>query len=366
MLNKKHYPEVNQDVYDAELTNGLKVTLIPMSHYNETYGILTVNYGSVDNQFIPIGQQKMIKFPAGIAHFLEHKMFEKSDHDAFDLFGKWGADSNAYTSYTQTSYQFTTTSNIIENLQILLNFVQTPYFTQAGVAKEQGIIGQEIRMYHDNPDARLYNGIVSGLYPNDPIGIDIAGTEDSIKKITAEMLMECYRTFYQPANMKLVLAGKMDVQQIFEFIDQNQSNKDLHNYEIRRAKLVHDAAGEDIKTHQKIKMNVNRPKAIIGIRGIANFNDSEELLKYKLACELLLEMLFDDTSNDYLSLYRNSIIDDSFGFSFDMERGFHFATISTDTDQPDFFIKKFAPFYCQHLKKFNRCKINLLTLKEGL
>ena len=141
-MNKEVYEEFNQAVYRHKLDNGLSIQMMPMTGYHKTYAIFTTDFGSIDNQFVPYGEQDPIKVPDGIAHFLEHKMFEKQDHDAFDLFGKLGADSNAFTSFTQTSYLFSTTSHVHESLDVLLDFVQEPYFTEQTVQKEQGIIGQ--------------------------------------------------------------------------------------------------------------------------------------------------------------------------------------------------------------------------------
>ena len=201
-MDREVYQKFNQSIYREQLSNGLKVQLLPMEGYHKTYAILTADFGSIDDHFIPYHQKEAITVPDGVAHFLEHKMFEKKDHDAFDLFGKLGADSNAFTSFTQTSYLFSTTSNLHENLDVLLDFVQDPYFTPETVKKEQGIIGQEIQMYEDDPSWRLYLGILGNLYPKDPMRIDIAGTVESISHITPEILMDSYRTFYEPFSCR--------------------------------------------------------------------------------------------------------------------------------------------------------------------
>lgn len=340
-MNKFHeYPQFHQRVYHRLLDSGLDVTLIPRSGFQKTYAILTVNYGSIDNQFEVSRLHQMTKVPDGIAHFLEHKMFEKKDHDAFDLFGKLGADANAFTSYSQTSYLFSATQNVVANLKVLLDFVQSPYFSTEGVAKEQGIIGQEIRMYNDNPDSRLYTGTISNLYPNDPMHIDIAGTQATIKKITPELLMDCYQTFYQPSNMKLVIAGNMDPNELLNTIEEDQEHRNISKEPIRRAGVISDPTAKDVIKESTITLPINRPKAMVGIRGTHTPVDVQQRLRYKLACELMLEMLFDDTADNYLQMYQKGLIDDSFGFSFEMERGFHFATISSDTDRANEFFNQ--------------------------
>lgn len=328
------YEEFNRAAYQETLSNGLQVVLLPMTGFNKTYAIMTTDFGSVDNRFVPYQATEPIQVPDGAAHFLEHKLFEKKDHDAFDLFGELGADSNAFTSFTQTSYLFSTTSHLKENLNILLDFVQEPYFTAQTVQKEQGIIGQEIQMYNDDPGWRLYLGMLGNLYPHDPMRIDIAGTVESIQQITPDILMNCYRTFYQPSNMTLLLTGKLDPAETMEWIKANQSRKQFAPAEKpQRLFELNDATGHDVIPFRSLTMNVSRPKEIVGVRGLADFDNGRDRLKYKLAIDLLLDLLFDDTSDNYLRLYDQGIIDDSFGYDFEMTRAFNFAYFSTNTDQ---------------------------------
>lgn len=331
MANCKKYPDFGQRVYHYQLNNGMEVVLVPMADFHKTYVVLTSNYGAANSSWMQ-GSHGRQPAPAGIAHFLEHKLFEKEDHDAFDLFGAWGADSNAFTSYTQTSYQFSTTSHLRENLNILLDFVQEPYFSASGVKKEQGIIAQEIRMYRDNPDSCLYNGLVANLYPRDPMHIDIAGTEESIQQITPDILYEHYQRYYQPSNLKLVMAGNLDPAQVIEWINDNQAKKNFAwTQQPQTTVQVKDPDGKDVIASQQRVMAVERPRVMVGIRGTSSFTSAADRLKYKLACELLLEMLIDDTTDNYLRLYNQGLLDDSFTFSFEMDRGFHFAAFSTES-----------------------------------
>lgn len=331
MFDIKEYPEFKQRVYNAVLGNGLEVVLIPMHNFHKSYAVLTSNYGAANTHYFT-NDKKLAHTPAGVAHFLEHKLFEKKDYDAFDLFGTWGADSNAFTSYTQTSYQFSTTSHLKKNLDILLDFVQSPYFSTSGVARERGIIAQEIRMYRDNPDSSLYNGLLANLYPNDPMKLDIAGSESSIQAISPDLLYTVYQQFYQPSNLKLVIAGKLDPQEVMEWINENQAKKHFAPVEHPSSNIkVCDPSAHDVISTGRTVMNVERPRAIVGVRGIEHFNSAKDCLKYKLACELLLEMLIDDTTDNYLRLYNQGVLDDSFSFSFEMDRGFHFAAFSTES-----------------------------------
>lgn len=364
-MDVKEYPEFGQQVYNEILDNGLEVVLVPMPGFHKSYAVLTSNYGSANTQYTTSsGEIKAV--PAGVAHFLEHKLFEKKDYDAFDLFGTWGADSNAFTSYTQTSYQFSTTSHLHKNLDILLDFVQSPYFSTAGVAKEQGIIAQEIKMYRDNPDSCLYNGLVANLYPNDPMKLDIAGTEESIQQITPDLLYEAYRQFYQPSNLKLVLAGNLDPQQVMEWIKENQAKKRFEPVKQPQTNIqVQDPLASDVVASGQKIMNVERPRVIVGIRGITNFTSAQDCLKYKLACELLLEMLIDDTTDNYLRLYNQGILDDSFSFSFEMDRGFHFAAFSTESVHGQQFSNSLAQIIHDSKNELAKMEPYFETMKKG-
>ncbi|MHA8138371.1 EF-P 5-aminopentanol modification-associated protein YfmH [Lactobacillaceae bacterium Scapto_B20] len=209
MLNKKAYSNYGDNVYSKRLANGLRVVIVPKPEYYRTYAALGVDYGSIDNQFVDPNTDQEVSLPAGIAHFLEHKMFDKDGYDAFDLFTKYGSSANAFTSFTSTNYLFSTTNHVLDNLAILLDFVQEPYFTEAKVEKEKGIIAQEIQMYDDDPGARLFFGSIANLYPNFPLDKDIAGSVDSIQKITADDLKLAYQVFYQPSNMTLKVVGNV-------------------------------------------------------------------------------------------------------------------------------------------------------------
>lgn len=333
------HPAAGRQVTRVTLPNGLRVTMMPMAGFHKTYAVLTTDFGSVDNRFTPAGAVGPVTVPDGVAHFLEHKLFEKRDHDAFDLFGNLGADANAFTSFTQTSYLFSTTAHLKECLDVLLDFVYDPYFTAQTVAKEQGIIGAEIRMYADNPANRLYMGTLENLYPHDPYHIDIAGSEESIAKITPEILYQAYQAFYQPANMELVLAGKLDPERVLDWLTQNRTLADLPLVD----PPVHDnqpadPAGEDVLAFRTTTLATTvRPKIMVGLRGLPTFSNGRDRLAYTQAVNLGLDLLFDDTAERYQELYDRGIIDDSFGYSFEMERGAHFATFATETEQREAF-----------------------------
>lgn len=364
-MNKRHYEQINETLYEETLTNGLKVFLLPKPEYHKIYGLFSTNYGSIDNEFIPLGQQEFVHVPDGIAHFLEHKMFEKEDGDVFQKFGQMGASANAFTSFTRTSYLFSATERLEENLTTLLDFVQAPYFTPETVEKEKGIIGQEIQMYDDDPSWRLFFGILSNLYPKHPLHIDIAGTVESIAEITADDLYTCYHTFYHPGNMTLFLVGNFEPESIIALIRDNQTSKSFPKaVEIKRHFPEETAA--DVRSTDQIKMAVSHPKAVLGVKGMDELpTNGTELLQYKTAISLLFQMLLGNTSQSYLELYDRGIIDDSFSFEFNLDRSFHFADISSDTDHPEEFLDLLEPIIRDFAKnpEINEERLALLKKK---
>ncbi|HAP7632990.1 insulinase family protein [Enterococcus faecium] len=333
-MNKTEYEQINETLYHEVLPNGLTVYLLPKNDYHKTYGLFSTNYGSIDNEFIPYGKKEKVKVPDGIAHFLEHKLFEKEDGDVFQLFGKQGASANAFTSFTKTSYLFSTTDQVEKNLTTLIDFVQAPYFTEETVNKEKGIIGQEIQMYEDDPNWRMFFGILNNLYPTHPLHIDIAGTVESIDKITAQDLYTCYRTFYQPSNMVLFVVGKMEPEKLMKLIRENQEAKNFPpKQEIVR--YFPENTKEIIK-QSALEAAITRDKFVLGIKGLDTLpQEGTELLRYKTAINLLFQMILGNTSRNYLAMYNQGIIDDSFGFEFSLDREFHFADFSGDTDEPE-------------------------------
>lgn len=333
-MNKTEYEQINETLYHEVLPNGLTVYLLPKNDYHKTYGLFSTNYGSIDNEFIPYGEKEKVKVPDGIAHFLEHKLFEKEDGDVFQLFGQQGASANAFTSFTKTSYLFSTTDQVEQNLTTLIDFVQAPYFTEETVNKEKGIIGQEIQMYEDDPNWRMFLGILNNLYPAHPLHIDIAGTVESIDKITAQDLYTCYRTFYQPSNMVLFVVGKMEPEKLMKLIRENQEAKNFPpKQEIVR--YFPENTKEIIK-QSALEAAITRDKFVLGIKGLDTLpQEGTELLRYKTAINLLFQMILGNTSRNYLAMYNQGIIDDSFGFEFSLDREFHFADFSGDTDEPE-------------------------------
>ena len=364
-MNKTEYDQINETLYHEVLPNGLTVYLLPKNDYHKTYGLFSTNYGSIDNEFIPYGSDKKIKVPDGIAHFLEHKLFEKEDGDVFQLFGQQGASANAFTSFTKTSYLFLTTDQVEKNLTTLLDFVQAPYFTEETVNKEKGIIGQEIQMYEDDPNWRMFFGILNNLYPEHPLHIDIAGTVESIEAITADDLYTCYRTFYQPSNMVLFVVGKLEPEKLMELIRTNQNAKDFPP--AQKIKRYFPDNNGDIIAKSSMRSAITRDKFVLGIKGLDVLPaEGKELLRYKTALNLLFQLLLGNTSQNYLKMYNDGLIDDSFGFEFSLDREFHFADFSGDTDQPEKAAEKVKEILLHFEEDQELSEENLTLLKKKM
>ncbi|WP_026585469.1 EF-P 5-aminopentanol modification-associated protein YfmH [Bacillus sp. J33] len=333
-MEKITFDQLQEEMYYEKLGNGLDVYILPKKGFNKTYATFTTKYGSIDNHFLPPGKEEFVKVPDGIAHFLEHKLFEKEDGDVFQQFSKQGASANAFTSFTRTAYLFSSTSNVEQNLDTLLDFVQEPYFTEKTVEKEKGIIGQEITMYDDNPDWRLYFGLIENMYKNHPVKIDIAGTIESISHITKDMLYECYETFYHPSNMLLFIVGPVDPEQTMKLVKDNQNKKEYKEQpEIKRQ--FDEEPMEAAEKKKILEMNVQTSKCLVGVKSKNVNQTGREMLKNELSVNVLLDILFGKSSDHYSSLYNEGLIDDTFSYDYTQEQGFGFAMVGGDTNDPD-------------------------------
>lgn len=331
----KNYEHMDEKVYYEKLDNGLQVYLMPKAGFNKTYATFTTKYGSIDNHFVPLGKDELIRVPDGIAHFLEHKLFEKEDYDVFQKFSASGASSNAFTSFTRTCYLFSTTSEVENNLNTLLDFVQAPYFTEETVEKEKGIIEEEIKMYDDNADFKAYFGVLNNLFVNHPIKIDIAGTVESIYEITADDLQVCYETFYHPSNMILFVVGDIVPENLMAEIKANQAAKGYSDApKIKRSFPIEPA--HVAKSEGAVKMEVSTPKAFIGVKGDVRAEATpREVLATDMALDVLLEMMFGESSDYYEQALADGLVNSSFGFEASNELLFSYALIGSDTTKPD-------------------------------
>lgn len=333
-MEKITFDNLQETLFHERLDNGLNVYILPKRGFSKTYVTFTTKYGSIDRTFIPRGKKDFVTVPDGIAHFLEHKMFDKKEGDVFQKFGVLGASANAFTSFTRTSYLFSTTNNLYENTKVLLDFVQEPYFTEEKVEKEKGIIAQEITMYDDNPDWRNYFGTIQSLYKEYPINIDIAGTVDTIQEITAEHLYECYETFYHPSNMTVFVIGAVDPEEMMDFIRKDQSSKEFTEPEEITRKYPEEP-NEANRKKTVLEMDVLRPKFNYGMKCNHTMMEGEEMLRQDLAINLLLDILFGRTSEFYTKAYKDHLIDETYHYDFIFEKGFGFAMVESDTDNPE-------------------------------
>ena len=328
------FQQLDETLYYKQLNNGLDVYILPKKGFSKTFVTFTTKYGSIDRTFVPIGETEPITVPDGIAHFLEHKMFEKEDGDVFQKFSEVGAQANAFTSFTRTAYLFSATDHIYKSTETLLNFVQEPYFTEETVNKEKGIIGQEITMYDDQPDWRLYFGAIENMYHNHPVKIDIAGTIESIDGITAEHLYTCYNTFYHPSNMLLFVIGAVDPVEMMAFIEDNQNKKTFQQpTDIKR--LFDEEPTNVAEKERVLHMDVQKPKVYVGLKAKQVDLSGEEMLKHELAVQIGVECLFGRASSFYTDVYENGLIDESYGYDFSLENGYGFALIGSDSEQPE-------------------------------
>jgi predicted Zn-dependent peptidase len=333
-MKKISFDQIKENLYYEKMSNGLDVYILPKKGFNKTYATFTTKYGSIDNHFVPLNEEEFVKVPDGIAHFLEHKLFEKEDGDVFQQFSRQGASANAFTSFTRTAYLFSSTNDVERNLETLIDFVQEPYFTEKTVEKEKGIIGQEITMYEDNPDWRLYFGVIQNMYKNHPVKIDIAGTIDSITPITKDMLYQCYNTFYHPSNMLLFVVGPVDPDQIMDQVRSNQEKKPYEKMpEIKRR--FDDEPDTVAETKQVLKMNVQSPKCLVGLKAPKPIQQGKEMLKQELSMNVFLDLLFGKSSAYYFDLYNEGLIDETFHYDYTQENGFGFVTVGGDTEKPD-------------------------------
>lgn len=317
---------LNEKYYDIDHPSGLKILVMPKENYSSSYAIFATKYGSIDTM-IQMKDGSFKEIPEGTAHFLEHKLFESEDLDAFERFAKTGASANAYTSFDRTGYLFSCSANFKKNLEILLDFVQNPYFTQATVEKEQGIIGQEIDMYKDVPDWEVMFNCLMNMYHNLPVRIDIAGTHESIAQISAETLYGCYDNFYNLHNMVLSVAGNVSVDEVIEVAD-----KMLKPVEGKMAqRKVIDEPKEVVSSYVEEKLSVATPQFMFGFK--ENRDTPERTAKEEVTMEILLDMISGQSSELYRRLFDGKLINNSFGFEYFTGFGYScvfFAGESTD------------------------------------
>lgn len=297
---------IGDSYYKIDHPTGLTIYVYPKEGYNSAYAIFGTKYGSINTKF-SVDDENRITVPDGIAHYLEHKLFESKEGDAFARYAKTGANANAYTSFEKTCYLFSCTDKFDESLEILLDFVQDPYFTAQTVAKEQGIIGQEIKMYDDSPEWRVMFNMLEGMYKNHPVKIDIAGTVETIAEITAEKLYEVYNVFYNLNNMVLCVSGNVTVEQVLRTADKMLKPCEKHSIN----NYFDEEPYEICEPYVEQSFPVSMPLFNLGFKERAD----KILDVKKLACtDILLAMIASQTSPLYRELLDNNLINGSFSY----------------------------------------------------
>ena len=334
-MQSTYYKQIDENVFEAELNNGLKLFVIPKTGFQKTFVTYTTQFGSLDRKFKPHGSEDFVTVPDGVAHFLEHKLFENEEEDLFTAFAEDNAQVNAFTSFDRTSYLFSATDNIESNIKRLLTMVETPYFTEASVDKEKGIIAEEIKMYQEQPGYKLMFNTLRAMYESHPIRVDIAGSVESIYEITKEDLYLCYETFYHPSNMVLFVVGDVDVDHIYNVVADHENQRDKTN----QPRIVRDSLKEQDSVKEKVvteKMKLQSPRIMLGFKNMPLTDVPDRLLvKKDLEMTLFFELLFGEETDVYQMLLNEELIDETFGYQFVLEPTYSFSMITSATQQPD-------------------------------
>ena len=326
----RSYPNLGETFYEERLPNGLLIRVVRKPGFSKAHAFLAVDYGSMDTKFLKNGA--VYETPQGVAHYLEHKMFDMPDGNIMQMFSQYGGNPNAFTSYDITAYYVECADHFFENLDLLLSYVFLPYFTDDSVNKERGIIAQEIRMYEDSPDSRVYENLYASMYAHHPIRHSIAGTVESIGQITAQTLYDCYNSFYRPENMMLCVVGDIDPQQVFRMAEE-KSPKDA-----QRNTVVRDYGDQELMRPVLAKkvwnMEVSMPMFSLGFKTEpAAFGP--EAMEQEIVGDLAAEMLMGESSSLYTKLYEKNLIDSAFSCGYEGLKGMGMLTASGDSCDPN-------------------------------
>ena len=323
--------KVKEKLYVEKLENGLTVMIVPKKGIQKKYVIWGTNYGSNDSKFVVPGEKEETEVPKGVAHFLEHKMFEQENGvNSLDTLTALGVDANAYTTNDHTAYLFECTENFYPALDELMDYVQHPYFTDETVEKEKGIIGQEIMMYDDYPEWRVYLNALEAMYHEHPVKLDITGTIETISHIDKDILYKCYNTFYNPANMAMVFCGDFEPEALMEEVKSRLIDKKA-NGEIKR--IYPEEPAEIVKEKVEQNMDVSQPLFTIGIKD--KLADTKERVRKHIAIEILLNMIIGKSSDLYKKLYDEGILFSVPSLDYEFSRGYAHILITGQSQNPE-------------------------------
>lgn len=332
---KQHYYDViDETVYEHELQNGLRLFVIPKPGFQKTFVTYTTQFGSLDSRFKPLGKDEFVTVPDGVAHFLEHKLFEKEEEDLFTAFAEENAQANAFTSFDRTSYLFSATDHLENNIKRLLTMVETPYFTKETVDKEKGIIAEEIKMYQEQPGYKLMFNTLRAMYEKHPIRVDIAGSVESIYDITKDDLYLCYETFYHPSNMVLFVVGDVEPQYIFDIVEEHENLRDKTNQPKIECALIDEP--KSVNQHVvSEEMKLQSPKLMLGFKNQPLDESPEKYVQRDLEMTFFYELIFGEETEFYQELLNDDLIDETFGYQFVLESTYSFSIITSATNHPD-------------------------------
>ena len=341
--------KVKEKLYIDKLENGLTVMIIPKKGIRKKYAIWGTHYGSNNSKFMASGEKEITIVPDGVAHFLEHKMFEQEGGtNSLDVLSALGVNANAYTTNDHTAYLFESTENFEPAFDELANYIQHPYFTDENVEKEKGIIGQEIMMYDDEPNWVVYINAVKAMYSKNPVRLDIAGTIESISKIDKDILYKCYNTFYNPSNMVLVLCGDFEPEKTIEYVKQKQVNKE----KVGKIDRIYEEEPEEINQKEIIKkMEVSIPSFIIGYKDKVVTND---IVKRHIAVEIILNLIIGKSSNLYKELYNSGLMLQEAELAYEFTDNYAYVMIGGQSKKP----KEVQEYLNKEIENMKKSRLN--------
>lgn len=331
-MNKQEFTRINEVLYHEELDNGLNVFLLPKEGFHKSYVTFSTKLGSVMTKIVDT-KGNLIDLPMGIAHFLEHKLFEQDGEDVSRLFSKNQANVNAFTQNNRTTYLFSCTDNLIKNIDLLINFVQNPYFTKEGIEKEKGIISSEIKMYEDDPNTIAYMGLIRNMFKSHPVRFDILGTIETITKIDKSILTKAHQTYYSPKNMVLFITGNFEVDEILKHIKENQNKVEFKSDYFHHNDIIIEDLNVVVEK-EEVNLEVNVPNFLLGIKqGPTNYK-KENIIKKELCFSILLDLILGKSTNNYKELLSNELVNDSFGLDITLEQTYGFFLVGSETYKP--------------------------------
>ncbi|MDO5375590.1 MAG: pitrilysin family protein [Staphylococcus rostri] len=333
-MHKTYYKQIDETVYQTQLDNGLSLFVIPKPGFQKTFVTYTTQFGSLDSRFKPHQSDKFVTVPDGVAHFLEHKLFEKEEGDLFTEFAEYDAQVNAFTSFDRTSYLFSATNYIDENILRLLKMVESPYFTEASVEKEKGIIAEEIKMYQEQPGYRLMFNTLRGLYHEHPVKVDIAGSVESIYDITKDDLYLCYETFYHPSNMVLFVVGDVDPQHIYELVKTHEDARHI----AAQPDIVRDPLQEShniVDADMREAMQIQAPRLMLGFKNHQLDVSNRRRVQEDIELSFFFELVFGEETEFYQALLNDHLIDATFSYQTVVEPTYSFSVVTSTTEQPE-------------------------------